>query len=69
MVFGVFPNVSVLACFFNPVGVAAAVQPSDWLRGQVLLLPNVPGRGLHGVETVFPPGSLKQVRCSRGLTS
>ena len=42
---------------------AAAVQPSDWLRGQVLFLPHVPGRGVHGVETVFPEGSLKQVCC------
>lgn len=40
---------------------AAEVQPSCWLRGQVLLLPAVPRRGLHGVETVLPSGPFEQV--------
>jgi hypothetical protein len=61
VLFSVFLNISVLACWFIPVGMAAAVQPSDWLRSQVLFLPHVPGRGVHGLETVFPKGSLKQV--------
>lgn len=43
---------------------AAEVQPPGWLRGQVLLLPHVPRRGLHGVEAVLRAGPLEQVtRC------
>ena len=48
--------------FIPPPGMAAEIQPPDWLRGQILLLPHVPGRGLDGVETVLRSGSVKQVR-------
>lgn len=41
---------------------AAEIQPPDWLWGEILLLPHVPSRGLHGVETVLRSGSSKQVR-------
>lgn len=41
---------------------AAEVQPPDWLWSQVLLLPHVPRRGLHGVETVLRSGPFEQVR-------
>lgn len=47
---------------FSCIGMAAEIQPSDWLWGQILLLPHVPGCGLHGVEAVFRSGSIKQVR-------
>lgn len=48
------------SCFdFLFIGVAAEIQPPDWLRGQVLLLPHVPGRGLNGVEAVLRSGSFK----------
>lgn len=54
----------VASCFFliSSIGMAAEIQPPDWLRGQVLLLPHVPRRGLNGVETVLRSGSFKQVR-------
>lgn len=49
-------------CPYYPAGLAAEVQPSGRLRGQVLLLPHVPRCGLHGVEAVLRPGSSEQVR-------
>ncbi|XP_035390158.1 mitochondrial intermediate peptidase isoform X3 [Electrophorus electricus] len=39
---------------------APAVQPPRRLRGEVLLLPDVQGCGVHGVEAVFPKRPLKQ---------
>nr|XP_031321617.1 mitochondrial intermediate peptidase isoform X9 [Camelus dromedarius] len=39
---------------------AAALQPPRGLRGQVLLLPGVQGRGLPGLEGVLPAGPLQQ---------
>uniref|UniRef100_A0A8D0ZMU0 Peptidase M3A/M3B catalytic domain-containing protein n=1 Tax=Sus scrofa TaxID=9823 RepID=A0A8D0ZMU0_PIG len=41
-------------------GLAAAVQPPRGLRCQVLLIPDVAGGGLHGLERVFPTGSFQQ---------
>lgn len=41
---------------------AAEIQPPDWVRGQVLLLPHVTCGGLDGVETMLHRGSFKQVR-------
>ena len=58
---GVVHLAAVLLLFFSFPGVAAQVQPPGWLRGQVLLLPDVPRRGLHGVEPVLRPGSSEQV--------
>lgn len=46
-------------------GLAAEIQPPDWLWCQVLLLPHVPRRGLHGVEAVLRPGPFEQVRQRR----
>lgn len=48
---------------------AAEVQPPDWLRGQVLLLPHVPRRGLDGVEAVLPPGPSEQVTAASLVTT
>lgn len=47
---------------YHFTGLAAEIQPPDWLRCQVLLLPHVPRRGLHGVEAVLRPGPFEQVR-------
>lgn len=60
---------SLFLSLLFPAGLAAEVQPSGRLRGQVLLLPHVPRCGLHGVEAVLRPGSSEQVRRSEPLVS
>lgn len=54
--------------FISITGVAAQIQPPDWLRGQVLLLPPVAGRGIDGVATVLRSGSSEQVRIKQKNT-
>lgn len=55
----------VLLCL---AGLAAAVQPPRGLRCQVLLIPDVAGGGLHGLERVFPTGSFQQVVSGGGVS-
>lgn len=55
------PNL-IISFLISRSGMAAEIWPLDWLRSQVLLLPHVSGRCLHGVETVLHSRSFKQVR-------
>lgn len=52
---------SPFLCLFCPTGLAAALQPPGGLWRQVLLLPDVQGRGVHGLERVLPARPFQQV--------